>query len=657
MKKSSILLTTALCGSFLFLGCTNTTPTANISKSLEHNLTVLTNTINRLDTIDNSYLSNPDIYPITTTVNAPAPDSNHHLLAKIDFDDMYRSNYKNKICISNLNLNNNIDSYKTKNIKNENRDTIKNYTLEPVKYSPRYNKYQSENENYLDSYIGKVRNLYAITNDAMEANTTFNNCKTNVLSYCEEIKQLNYAIEDGYFAPSNQQIAALNNYIDDIKITIKRIKKCNGDLTDEVNTINKGDSNGITTGIDVINSNYISVLNHLDTRITYLKNALVTLEQIKDILIETQKLSVDNNTNIDTIVDDENNNSNNDVNTSDDNNSQPINNSENVDNQGENQLNDVDNIETNNSDNNANNNDLLTDEIDNKVDINENHITDKQEVVNNTNLNNSNINDNNNVYNENLDDETSNIETTENTSTETETKEKKETNIDTYLNTNNNLDTYKNNNNIENNCDDCNNLNNQTNCENNNQNDNINLNNNNLGNCENNNIPYNNNFNGTYNNIPNNSNINGNLNTIPLPNDVDRINTPNGTFQNGIITQNNLNNGVNNGVNGNHTGMGSSNNYPYVNGDLNRTNKNIDTYGYNTMIDMLNRGTVNNGINTLELKESVNTKPAMVNNESELTTEQIELTNADKKEEKIAESDYNLNEELNNDEDYSVELL
>ena len=66
MKKSSILLTTALCGSFLFLGCTNTTPTANISKSLEHNLTVLTNTINRLDTIDNSYLSNPDIYPITT---------------------------------------------------------------------------------------------------------------------------------------------------------------------------------------------------------------------------------------------------------------------------------------------------------------------------------------------------------------------------------------------------------------------------------------------------------------------------------------------------------------------------------------------------------------------------------------------------------------
>ena len=49
-----------------------------------------------------------------------------------------------------------------------------------------------------------------------------------------EIKELNNSIKDGSFVPTSQQIAALNNYIDDIKITIKRIKKCNGDFSNNI---------------------------------------------------------------------------------------------------------------------------------------------------------------------------------------------------------------------------------------------------------------------------------------------------------------------------------------------------------------------------------------------------------------------------------------
>ena len=116
------------------------------------------------------------------------------------------------------------------------------------------------------------------------------------------------------------------------------------------------------------------------------------------------------------------------------------------------------------------------------------------------------------------------------------------------------------------------------------------------------------------NNIVNNGTVN-NGNMLGYGTEEDKINAPNGMFQNGIITQNNLNNGVNNGVNGFGTGNGT--NYENLNNSYNnnsnRTNKNVDTYGYNTIIDMINHGTVNNGINTLSVESS--TKPSMVNSD------------------------------------------
>ena len=40
------------------------------------------------------------------------------------------------------------------------------------------------------------------------------------------------------------------------------------------------------------------------------------------------------------------------------------------------------------------------------------------------------------------------------------------------------------------------------------------------------------------------------------------------------------------------------NNGETIENNLNRKN-NVNTYGYNTMLDIINQGTVNNGINTL----------------------------------------------------------
>lgn len=535
MKKRGVIITSIVCGSLILLGCTTPTQPANIAKSLDMNLNNLTTTIKKLDSIDNSYLSNPDIYPITNTNSIKSANSQNKSTLKISTNDfnLYVPKIKNrnKIAIENENVINNeiinensdpvinedeINAGLEEDIANENYDTnIYYYNIKPIKYLPRYYSDFSYDKNvdYLTNYINKVRNLYAITSDAILANNQLNNFKNNIIVYCLEIKELNNSIKDGSFVPSSQQIAALNNYIDDIKITIKRIKKCNGDLSDEVSSINKTDVGGITTGIDVINSNYLTVLNHLDTRITYLKNALTTLEQIKQLLQESQEIIESTPESQTTIVENETINS------------------------------------------------ITNDEL------NDNNLTSENEIINNENqIIPENIDENisTDISNENIVNENSKIEDDNNIK-----------NIDTYLNTNNNLDTYKPK--IEE-------------------------------------VPENN----TVTNIPENTTTvipeNSIVNNTVLNNnliDENKINAPNGTFQNGIITQNNLNNGVNNGVNGNQSGYASSSQYIGNNNNFKNTNKNVDTYGYNTMIDMINNGTVNNGINTLSITET--TKPSMVN--------------------------------------------
>ncbi len=277
MKTSKLVVTSIVGGMVLLAGCTATQTPASVAKNITHNLNILESTVSKLDTIDNNYLSNPDILPTQNQTHTATVNLNNLPI---------RSDVKK---VANTTLDN------TDNINNEECNNCENKST--ISYNPRYLQDLSplENGDYLSNYISKVKTLYAITNDVIEANSTLGNCKNYILTYVVEIKDLNNELINGVFEPNNQQIAALNNYINDIKTTIKRIKRCNGELSEEVNNIGKTDSGTITTGIDVIKSNYLTVLNHIDTRITYLKNALTTLEQIKSILIETQTISNNEN--------------------------------------------------------------------------------------------------------------------------------------------------------------------------------------------------------------------------------------------------------------------------------------------------------------------------------------------------------------------------
>ena len=61
-SKIKILLTFALICA-IFIGCSSTTNSISVAKSLDYNLNKLSHIVNKLDTVDNNYIANPEIYP------------------------------------------------------------------------------------------------------------------------------------------------------------------------------------------------------------------------------------------------------------------------------------------------------------------------------------------------------------------------------------------------------------------------------------------------------------------------------------------------------------------------------------------------------------------------------------------------------------------
>lgn len=546
-----------------------------------------------------------------------------------------------------------------------------NTTDSEVKYQPRYiaNNVAGDNGEHLTNYITKVKNLYAMTNDAIIANNTLTDSKNSLLTCIEDLKQLAIEMKHGSYEPTTQQISAINNYINDIKTTISRIRGTNGQLNNEINKINNYDKTGLTTSIDVLNSNYMRILNHIDVRITYLKNALATLEQVKSLLLEAQYLdqmeqqnALQQNelNNVEQIndINNMNNEFNNEGNLIENNNVIP------AENEMEKEQTPTDNtnvIEPNvvlpeeNLDTNLQEEEKermnpalpLTSETGDDVNQNTQNTTYNDNKTVNKELapiENANVDNNNQgeTLTENDEAEVEIEKENYNQTTFTENEADKLTNIDTYsrANTQNsadtmnryrarrNTDTYNDmprirnipDNNI-NNANDNNNADNAgiNNYNQNNMNDGTNINNANFNDMSGVNNGYANGVNGGMNDGINNGGVNnGGMNNGAFNNggvtnfrNQNEINTPNGTFQNGIITQNNLNHGTNNGVNGVRTGYNGSSNNPYT-VDAKGRNRNINTYGYNTLVDIINRGTVNNGINTLNLNmkpiENVNTE-------------------------------------------------
>lgn len=615
---------------------------------IDNNTIVKNNNVNNIDTnnIDNN-ITNFDNNTIKNTIDLPkeeiivTTDSND---TSNNVDNQIITKTERPVVISNSNLsnsdntmNNNStdtdvvldDSTDNKNDNNTNTDSIvrfepykviyyseSSFTPDLLKYNPRFINsinYDSAN-NTLSKYVEKLQKLYTMTADVVEANNTLANYKVVILDNIHDAKELNECVLNGNCTPNANQVSALNNYIEDIKTTIKNLRNTNGTLTNEINKISSNNT-GLAQSIDIANSNYLKILNQIDTRISYHENAIATLEQIKYLLQDAQ-----NNNGV-TVVENLNNNTNvtTDINRSNDT----------LDNTKVETIIDDKNIIVEDNSNitpatpnydvkkekATTTNELV--EVEKTIDENGNVVVDKKIITPDNSIV-TNIEDDNNeiiTNNDSLNDSTivketivtennDNLNSNEEFNNDSFLDKKTFSNVDTYNQNLKNVDTYKKE--VV--------LNDATNQVQEN-NDNIVINDN---------IDTNNNS-----EIVNN---NDNLNTTNevVTDNNDTIINPNNTPQmvdntnNFGVTGNNYNNGLNNGYNntiisqnnldnndlGNNSyrydGNGSlyNNTNGYNNGAINNVNErnnNVNTYKYNTLIDSINRGTVNNGINTLKV--------------------------------------------------------
>ncbi len=415
------------------------------------------------------------------------------------------------------------------------------FTPENLKYKPRFisNTQIQDAENNINSYVIKIQKLYAMTADVIEANNKLAEQKNSVLTTIKDAKDISNRYGQLRLTPSMHQVQAINNYLQDIDNTTKYIKSANGKLNNEINNINNTNNLGVTNSVDVMNSNYLRILNHLDTRITYHEIALSTLDQLRVLLLDTLNSNTTDVPNNDDIVIEEN-------------------------------------IDDSTPDVEENT-DIVDDTYDTDVVIpSEDDIVIEDNTDGEDNLN---TEENNNTE-ENTNDESAS-DTTAPSSDDTvivEDESSDNATIDDIIEDNNmsNIDTYR---------DDI--------IEDNNTNTVVEDNNTEI-------VPNNDtNDNNIQNSEIVSSNTAYNNNGIASNNVIDDVNNVHKN-RNNIINENNIN------TDGNIT---NTNRYVYdengklYNRDTNLLNNgrhnNINTYEYNTLIDGLNQGTIDNGINNL----------------------------------------------------------
>lgn len=612
---------------------------------IDNNTIVKNNNVNNIDTnnTDNN-ITNYDNNTIKNTIDLPKEEiivTTDSTDTSNNVDNQIITKTERPVVISDSNLSNSDNTMNNNSTdtdvvlddstdNNTNTDSIvrfepykviyyseSSFTPDLLKYNPRFINsinYDSAN-NTLSKYVEKLQKLYTMTADVVEANNTLANYKVVILDNIHDAKELNECVLNGNCTPNANQVSALNNYIEDIKTTIKNLRNTNGTLTNEINKISSNNT-GLAQSIDIANSNYLKILNQIDTRISYHENAIATLEQIKYLLQDAQ-----NNNGV-TVVENLNNNTNvtTDINRSNDT----------LDNTKVETIIDDKNIIVEDNSNITPvtpNNDVKKEEkvtttnelveVEKTIDENGNVVVDKKIITPDNSIV-TNIEDDNNeiiTNNDSLNDSTivketivtennDNLNSNEEFNNDSFLDKKTFSNVDTYNQNLKNVDTYKKE--VV--------LNDATNQVQEN-NDNIVINDN---------IDTNNNS-----EIVNN---NDNLNTTNevVTDNNDTIINPNNTPQmvdntnNFGVTGNNYNNGLNNGYNntiisqnnldnndlGNNSyrydGNGSlyNNTNGYNNGTINNVNErnnNVNTYKYNTLIDSINRGTVNNGINTLKV--------------------------------------------------------
>lgn len=255
-----------------------------LSYSLEYNMNKLTEILSTTEEVETEQLVVPELYSFETV--ATKTSAKPVLNKKVANKTKTISNISNVKKIGPASL----------SIENEKK----------INYVPkRASSVNYENANY-KSYMGKVEDLYIMVNDAVYANETIKECRENIFSYCQILNEIARKIKTKELEVSQEQIDSCNKLLKELGRSVNKITDTRNDVAKSCKTF--AEKRSLDNGIDTVSSNYVTLLNCLDTRITDYENILTLLGQIQCILTDTcynQNLNpADNSNAVEDLVED-----------------------------------------------------------------------------------------------------------------------------------------------------------------------------------------------------------------------------------------------------------------------------------------------------------------------------------------------------------------
>ena len=277
------------------VGCGNQNTETAIANNLEKSTTNLMSTLNKLEEISYNDIVIKEISPLAdstyNTVNTSA-------LQKIKWHTIGKTvNLEPDVKFVNAQL-----TYENEN--SEKTSTSYGHKTQEItddvtySYKPKYvnNVSDSFSRKYFNSFVNSVENIYCQCSDCISCDAECKNTKDQLKNNINDTKVLCQKLRDGTIKMKSEDIENCKTQINNLNDCIKRLARTNGNVNIKCNDI-KSLKENFSSHIGSVQDAYSRLLNTLETRLDYLDCCNEKLNEICDVINQTNvnKTEIQNN--------------------------------------------------------------------------------------------------------------------------------------------------------------------------------------------------------------------------------------------------------------------------------------------------------------------------------------------------------------------------
>lgn len=277
------------------VGCGNQNTETAIANNLEKSTTNLMSTLNKLEEMSYNDIVIKEISPLAdstyNTVNTSA-------LQKIKWHTIGKTvNLEPDVKFVNAQLtyeNENSDKTST-SYGHKTQEITDDVTYS---YKPKYvnNVSDSFSRKYFNSFVNSVENIYCQCSDCISCDAECKNTKDQLKNNINDTKVLCQKLRDGTIKMKSEDIENCKTQINNLNDCIKRLARTNGNVNIKCNDI-KSLKENFSSHIGSVQDAYSRLLNTLETRLDYLDCCNEKLNEICDVINQTNvnKTEIQNN--------------------------------------------------------------------------------------------------------------------------------------------------------------------------------------------------------------------------------------------------------------------------------------------------------------------------------------------------------------------------